>query len=914
MEMGVAALPVVVVSRVGRLRALLPQGRTLPEDTWARRHTGVLFLLWTHAAAIPLFALARGYSLDHALLEGVIVPGAAAVASWTALSRRLRTAVASVGLLSSSAVLVHLSGGLIEMHFHFFVMVAVVALYQDWLPFLTAVGYVFVHHGLMGAVDAGSVYNHAAARNDPWLWAGIHALFISGISVVCLVTWRLNERVLADRRTAEDRLREESRITASLHEVGKVLSADLDMERVVRAVTDAATELTAAEFGAFFYNVTDDNGEAYMLYMLSGAPKEAFEPLGLPRNTPMFARTFSGEDVVRVEDVLEDPRYGKMAPHHGMPPGHLPVRSYLAVPVRTRTGEVLGGLFFGHPEPGRFTAVDERIVVGIAAQATIALDNARLYESEREARATAEAAGARLAVLADASRILTSSLDAEAVLGDLADLVAPGVADYCVIDLMQEDRSLRRILSRSALRAVDLRSPSFDEPQHPVVKAITTGRSQMLTGDKAGAAASTIVVPMAGRAGVLGALTLGTNSGSRSALGEADLQFADDLGQRAAFAVENARLFAHQRTVAETLQHSLLPERLPHIPGIETAARYLAGGPGVDIGGDWYDVLLLPDGRLMLAIGDVVGRGERAASLMGQLRNALRAYAVQGKSPGQVLDSVSHLIFESGQEHMATIVLALLDPETGELCYADAGHPPPLLARSDGSSSFLEGTGGLPVGAFPGARYGDATVILAPGDTVVMYTDGLIEERSESLEAGLARLRESAAGSATMSLDDLCGHIVSTALDGRDVQDDAAVLAVRLLPLGDRLAFRLPADPSALAPLRATLRRWLAAAGASEEERYEILVACGEACTNAIRHGTGGASGEFEVDAELNGDVVIAVRDHGRWRSPRAGVGGRGLSIIEHYVDEVDVVRSATGTEVRMRRRLGRPAAKAVHA
>jgi PAS domain S-box-containing protein len=158
-------------------------------------------------------------------------------------------------------------------------------------------------------------------------------------------------------------------------------------------VTDASTSLSGAEFGAFFYNVVDAKGEAYLLYTLSGAPREEFQRLGLPRNTPLFEPTFSGTGVVRLDDVLKDPRYGTMAPHHGMPKGHLPVRSYLAVPVKSRSGEVLGGLFFGHSEVGVFTERAERCVLGIAAQAAIAIDNARLvsgFQAEIAQRKQAE--------------------------------------------------------------------------------------------------------------------------------------------------------------------------------------------------------------------------------------------------------------------------------------------------------------------------------------------------------------------------------------------------------------------------------------------------------------------------------------------------------------------------------------------
>ncbi len=191
-------------------------------------------------------------------------------------------------------------------------------------------------------------------------------------------------------KRAEQALREETRILEILNETGTALASELDLQALLQTVTDAATQLTGAQFGAFFYNSTDQNGDAYMLYTLSGAPREAFQDFGHPRATPLFGPTFKGEPPICVDDVLNDPRYGQMPPHHGMPRGHLPVRSYLAVPVISRNAEVIGGLFFGHAEPARFTERSQRLVVAIAAQAAIAVDNARLFESERAARASAE--------------------------------------------------------------------------------------------------------------------------------------------------------------------------------------------------------------------------------------------------------------------------------------------------------------------------------------------------------------------------------------------------------------------------------------------------------------------------------------------------------------------------------------------
>jgi PAS domain S-box-containing protein len=177
---------------------------------------------------------------------------------------------------------------------------------------------------------------------------------------------------ISSRKAAEAALIEETRMLELLNETGRSLAAELDLQAVIQAVTDAGTVLTGAQFGAFFYNTTDESGDALMLYTLSGAPRAAFEGFGNPRAAGLFGPTFRGEGLIRSDDVLRDPRYGTMPPHHGMPPGHLPVRSYLAVSVRSRSGEVIGGLFFGHSECAVFSERSERLIVGVAAQAGIA--------------------------------------------------------------------------------------------------------------------------------------------------------------------------------------------------------------------------------------------------------------------------------------------------------------------------------------------------------------------------------------------------------------------------------------------------------------------------------------------------------------------------------------------------------------
>lgn len=205
--------------------------------------------------------------------------------------------------------------------------------------------------------------------------------------------------LVIERKQAQTALHEESKVLQTLNKTGAALAGELDLERLVQGVTDAGVELTGAKFGAFFYNVEDKKGESYMLYTLSGVDRSAFAQFPMPQKTRVFAPTFDGLGIVRSDDILADPRYGHNDPYKGMPEGHLPVRSYLAVPVASRSGEIIGGLFFGHPEPGQFTQRHEDLMGGIAGQASVAVDNARLFQSaQREIaqRTEAEAALTRL--------------------------------------------------------------------------------------------------------------------------------------------------------------------------------------------------------------------------------------------------------------------------------------------------------------------------------------------------------------------------------------------------------------------------------------------------------------------------------------------------------------------------------------
>jgi anti-sigma regulatory factor (Ser/Thr protein kinase) len=324
------------------------------------------------------------------------------------------------------------------------------------------------------------------------------------------------------------------------------------------------------------------------------------------------------------------------------------------------------------------------------------------------------------------------------------------------------------------------------------------------------------------------------------------------------------------------------------------------------VGGDWYDVLQLAGGEVGVAIGDVAGHGLRAASAMAQLRMALRAYALEEDAPVAVVRRLHQLVQRIPMDEMATLIYLVFDPDSGTVTFANAGHPPPLVIGPDGMTSYLEEGLAPPLGTPAHPDYFvERTSKLPAGATLLLFTDGLVEKRGDSLRHGLARLKEEAA-KAGPDLDTLCNHLLDSLL-GQDVSDDIAILALRPVPFGDEpFTLRVPAEPRVLAPLRHTMRRWLREHDATAQDVNDLLVASGEACSNAIQHAYGPVEGSMEITMALTGDEVeLTVRDWGNWRPTSPSQGGRGLHLMQGLMDDVDVDSRSEGTVVRMRRRLG---------
>jgi GAF domain-containing protein/anti-sigma regulatory factor (Ser/Thr protein kinase) len=593
----------------------------------------------------------------------------------------------------------------------------------------------------------------------------------------------------------------------------------------------------------------------------------------------------------------------------------------LGVPLNTG-GQVIGVLIVGALGSREFSAEDLDLLVRAADRIANAIENARLYGAERVARAQAERAASRLQRMESITQVAFHHLSIDVdvmqqLLTRVREVLGTDTAAVYRLDDeeqmlvahaaqgLEEDveRGVRVPMGRGfagvvAERRVPVRSSELGELR--LVSPLMREKGIV----------SLLGVPLIVEERLLGVLHVGSRA-TREFTGD-DVALLELAAERLAVAMDHSRMYEREHAVAATLQRSLLPERLPDVQGTTMASRYVPGAADVEVGGDWYDVIPLASGRVGLAMGDVVSRGVRAASVMGQLRNALRAYALDGRPPVEVLDRLHAVLRSLERREMATLAYMVLDPAALSYTLASAGHPPPLVLAPDGGVSLIEEGRGPPLGAIADPGYKEASGVLAPGATLLLYTDGLVERRDMWLDEGIGRLTVAAGAAGGVAPAELVERLLTELVPEGGGEDDVALLAVGLTPLPrDRLALRLPAEPAVLASMRRTLRQWLEALGAEELETYDVLVAVTEAAANAIEHAYGPVDAAFDVEAEASddGEVALVVRDQGRWRPPRGHNRGRGTLLMQELMDHFEVTTTEEGTEVRMRRKLARAGA-----
>jgi serine phosphatase RsbU (regulator of sigma subunit) len=577
--------------------------------------------------------------------------------------------------------------------------------------------------------------------------------------------------------TVAGRLQRLHRVTAALAEA----STEQD-------VTDAVVTEAAATLGAVMSALCAREGDLLRIIGLGGARAETRQRWAtFPVNSALPA-----SDAVRTQEPIVVADKEQMAARYPLLSGQpLQDGPTVCVPVMA-SDHVIGALSLTFPPGHEVDAGEVDLLATIGRQCGIALERARLFAAEREARE-------RSAFLADAAAVLGSSLEPAETLSNLTSILVPRLADWAVVYLDEGDGRVE--LASAAHRDPRLTEiiiehqraqPLDGNATNGLVEVLRTGRSLLYDvvpddlrhrttegiEDPQVAAAftptSAIGAALKARGRVLGAVALARTGGPPYT--EADLSLIEELSGRAAVAVDNAQSYRRERDAALTLQRSLLPQLVPRVAGVSLAWRYLPGAAGTHIGGDWYDVIPLEQGRVGLVIGDVMGRGLRAAALMGQLRATARAHASAEIGPGAVLARLDAALARLEQDQITTVLFAVLDPASRSLTVAAAGHLPPLLRSADGAA-YLEVVPGPPLGAGH-ADYPELRVTVPGGATLLFYTDGLVEDRELSVDIGMEKLRASVEDVA--SPEELCDRALAAL--GRDTQhdDDTAMLAVRL--------------------------------------------------------------------------------------------------------------------------------------
>jgi GAF domain-containing protein len=567
------------------------------------------------------------------------------------------------------------------------------------------------------------------------------------------------------------------------------VTAELARADTVELVTKIVITHSADAVGATMASLTllEDSDVLRVVAMrgYDGVDPTTWERYPLSRPTPASDAVRTGAQVVLVGEQAIATRYPDL------PEIHLGERSVVCLPLRvsTRTIGAIGLSF-----PGRRTVEPAEMEFFEILADTCAQVLERIAAQEAAARQTA-----RLAFLADATTELARSLDYEATLQAVARLAVPTFADWCAIDLVEDGR-----LHRLAVEHVDPAKvalahelqerypPDPDAPTGPW-NVMRTGRSELIheiTDEMLVAGAvdeehlriardlklrSAATVPLAARGRVLGVITW-VSAESGRLYGADDLALAEDLAIRAAVAIDNSQLHSETLAAAERLQHAVLPARLPTIAGWDLASFYSPSGR-TEVGGDFYDAVPLADGRVVLFVGDVMGRGVAAAAAMAQMRAATRAYAAVDPAPAVVMSKLDTMFAQYPGEQLVTLVYLVADPSRDELVLANAGHPSAVILRADGSAEQLPVAEGPPLDTFSTARE-ELRVPFGPGDTVLLFTDGLIERRDEDIDEGvgrvLDRLDRLASPDLAAGLETLAGDLREPSRD-----DDVAAVALR---------------------------------------------------------------------------------------------------------------------------------------
>lgn len=488
-----------------------------------------------------------------------------------------------------------------------------------------------------------------------------------------------------------------------------------------------------------------------------------------------------------------------------------------------------------------------------------------------------------LDLLAEASGLLARSFDLSATLPLVADLCIRRFADYCAISARTEDAGVTIV---EACRESGFHVPVGDASAMPDVL-------------REHGFEAVVAAPLNGRHGVLGTFVIASRS--RAAFNGTAQKLANVLALQLAGAMEQATLFERTYRVADRLQRALLPESFPRVPGAEFHAAYRPASDEAEIGGDWYDAFALPDGRIAISMGDVAGHGLEAATVMGEIRQAMRTAAVGENSASAVLNQINSVINLRKGIGMVTAIFGYYCPNVRELTYAVAGHPPPVITIADGFSGFLPG-GGMPLGVEPKIDAQDWTVTLPPRSCVVFYTDGMTEH-SRDILAGEQQLLDASIRAFEQDPENPALALQERIFDATVNRDDAATLT---LSCGNGVLsgeIRFSAIPLVAPIVRSFLHRFCDEYALTATQRFALITAVGEAVANAVEHAYNGSpAGELILRTHADNETIgFEVEDHGRWRPfQRRDERGRGIVLMHELMDHVRITSAQNKTVIRL--------------
>jgi serine/threonine-protein kinase RsbW len=692
---------------------------------------------------------------------------------------------------------------------------------------------------------------------------------------------RYENELLMARRTAEE---SEQRVRVLQQIVADLAAAPTEAE-----VAEAVLRAPEPAFGAVSSSIYLIDGERDQIMAVASTDPTTGNWTDMPRSSSRaVARVAERGDLHVVASLAE-------AKQHFPDLAETMVRSgrntVVLLPLTTGPAdeqglaETLGVLAFSFTEERRLSDNELRVVRLLGQQAGQALDRARLYDQARRREE-------RITFLAETTRVLDEKHRLLPRTRRLVERLVPEIADWAEVRLQVNTQILHEEAGGPAPDAALLADR---------IAAVAAAGAAVFPAEPD--TLDCAVVPLTARGRVLGTLALRPADPPQDDATERI--FLTDLADRAALALENARLYEQERQIARTLQRSLLASDLPRGDSrFAVEAHYEAAAQDLEVGGDWFDAFLITVDKLAVVVGDVVGRGIEAATTMGQLRSAVRALASASEGPARLLEGLDRFVERVEQARMATVAYAEVDLTTGDLTYACAGHLPPLLHEPTGGADYLMRARSAPLGSRAGdTKRTEHRQRLRAGSRLLLYTDGLIERRSRPIDKGFEVLAREFSRRRDAPLPGLTAGLADT-LVGRDHADDVCLLCLTL-GTEERIERSIGADRVQIALLRADLRGWLDAHSVDPTCRDAVLLACSEAVANAIEHGyRDDPFGVIDVTATVTADSVeVRVGDHGTWQGPLADVSrGRGLQIIRQSMDQVMFDRS-DGTTVTMRRK-----------